>query len=73
MERSPSNMVPSINVHSFLDHSEYGNPIEGDDSLAKLFCFSNVRLCGPLATVNRIEAPGDALATGILLDEPTRE
>lgn len=70
MEWSPSNVVPSVNVHSFLNHSEYGNAIEGDDGLAKLFCFSDVCLCGPFAIVDRIEAPGDTLAAGILLNEP---
>ena len=72
MEWGPSNVVTSINVHFFLDHLEHGDTIEGDNSLAKLLCLSDVGLFGPFTVVNRVEAPGDALATRILLDEPIR-
>ena len=70
MEWGPSNMVASIDVNFFLDHPKYSNAIEGDDGLAKLFCFSDVGLFSPFTIVDRIEASGDALATRILLDEP---
>ena len=72
MEWGPSNMVASIDVHFFLDHPEYSNAIEGDDSLAKLFCFSDVGLFSPVTIIDRIETSGDTLATRILFDEPTR-
>ena len=72
MERGPSNVVTSINVHFFLDHPEYSNAIKGDDGLAKLLCFSDVCLFGPFTNVDRIEAPGNALTTRIFLDEPNR-
>ena len=65
-------MVASIDVHPFLYHSEYGKAIEGNNSFAKLFSFSDVCLFGPFTIVNRIEASRDALATRILLNEPIR-
>jgi len=72
MEWGPSDVVASIDIHFFLDHPEYGDAIEGDDSLTKLFGFSDVGLFSPFTIVDRIEAPRDALATRILLDEPAR-
>ena len=72
MEWGPSNMVASVDIHFFLDHPEHGNAIEGDDSLAKLFRFPDVSLFSPFTIVDRIEAPRNALATRILLDEPAR-
>ena len=65
-------MVASINVSFFLDHPEHCNAIEGDDGVAKLLCFSDVGLFGPFAIVDRIEAPRDALAARIFLDESIR-
>jgi len=70
MKWGPSDMVTSINVHFLIDHPEYGNTVEGDDSLAKLLCFTDVGLFSPFTVIDRIEAAGDALATRIRLDEP---
>jgi len=69
MEWGPSDMVAPVNVDFFLDHPEHGNAVEGDDSFAKFLCFSNVGLFSPFTVVDRVEAPGDALATRVLLDE----
>jgi len=72
VEWGPSDMVAPINIYFFLDHPEYGHAVKGNDCFAKFLCFSDVGLFGPFAVVNGVEAPGDALATRVLLDEPVR-
>ena len=71
LERGPADVVAAVEVESLLrDDLAHSSAVAENDRVEQLLGRCYIRLLRPLALVDGVEAPGDALTTRVLHDEP---